>query len=167
MPPSRGYSVADGGSFRARVIEHWKQTATEGIIADLERCDSAEKRLDALLRRGFGHNAVLEIRMRAWADNNDEAARALSHIDRRRRDYIERLLADAGIARPLAATRAQLMYWTYLGAALSRSKLTRERLDRIVAELKLIGLGPLPASVRAPGSSATARICTRRRRLLV
>src|SRR5262245_16947901 len=41
----------------------------------------------ALLRRGFGHNAVLEIRMRSWADNNAEATRALREIDRRRRDY--------------------------------------------------------------------------------
>jgi hypothetical protein len=72
--------------------------------------------------------------MRTWADNNAQAARAVSDIDRRRREYIEQLLVEAGIARPLAATRAQLLYWTYLGAALSRSKLTSERLDRIVDE---------------------------------
>jgi hypothetical protein len=41
----------------------------------------------------------------------------------------------------LAATRTQILYWTYLGAALSRRRLTRARLDRIVAELKAIGLG--------------------------
>ena len=79
--------------------------------------------------------------MRTWAVNNADAARALSDIDRRRREYIERLLVEAGIAQPLAATRAQLLYWTHLGAALSRSKLTGERLDRIVTELKQIGLG--------------------------
>lgn len=79
--------------------------------------------------------------MRAWADNNPEAAQALRDIDRRRREYMERMLAEAGIPPLLAATRAQLLYWTYLGAALSRSKLTGQQLDRIVAELKQIGLG--------------------------
>jgi hypothetical protein len=46
-----------------------------------------------------------------------------------------------GAAPALAATRTQILYWTYLGAALSRRRLTRARLDRIVAELKAIGLG--------------------------
>ena len=63
--------------------------------------------------------------------------------------YIEWMLVDAGIAPPLAATRAQLLYWAYLGAALSRSKLTGERLDRMVAELKLIGLGGPAAKTAA------------------
>ena len=78
--------------------------------------------------------------MRAWADENADAARALSDVDRRRSAYIERMLLDAGIAPPLAATRAQLLYWGYLGAALSRSKLTGERLDRAVAELERLAL---------------------------
>jgi AcrR family transcriptional regulator len=130
----------DLGAFHARVIEHWKQIATEGIIADIERYDAREDRLDALARLGFGHDVVLEVRMRAWADNNAEVARVLGDIDRRRREYMEQMLVEAGIAPSLAATRAQLFYWTYLGAALSRSKLTGERLDRIVAELKASAL---------------------------
>jgi AcrR family transcriptional regulator len=140
---SRGsfyWHFRDLGTFHARVIERWKQTATEAIIADLERYESREERLEALLRR-IGHGGALEVRMRTWADNNAEAARALRDIDRRRREYMERMLAEAGIPPPLAATRAQLLYWTYLGAALSRSKLTGQQLDRIVMELKQIGLG--------------------------
>jgi AcrR family transcriptional regulator len=140
---SRGsfyWHFSDLETFHARVIEHWRQSATEAIIADAERYDSTEERLDALARHGYGHDVVLETRMRAWADNNVEVARVLSEIDRRRREYIQQLLVEAGIAPSLAATRAQLLYWTYLGAAVSRSKLTGERLDRMVAELKLIGL---------------------------
>ena len=55
--------------------------------------------------------------MRAWADENAEAARVLRDIDRRRRGYIEQLLVDEGIPPDLAEARAQLLYWTYLGAA--------------------------------------------------
>lgn len=151
----------DLGTFHARVIEHWRQMATEAIIADIERYQSHEERIDALLRHAFGHGAALEIRMRTWADNNAEAARAVSDIDRRRREYVERLLVEAGIAQPLAATRAQLLYWTYLGAALSRSQLTGERLDRIVAELKLVGLSGI---VRKAATTGDHRLSRRQRR---
>jgi AcrR family transcriptional regulator len=146
---SRGsfyWHFSDLGAFHARVIEHWRQMATEAIIADIERHEARAERVDALLRRAFGRGAGLEIRMRTWADNNADAARALSDIDRRRRDYMERLLMEAGVAPALAATRVQLLYWTYLGAALSRAKLTGERLERMVAELKRIGLGGRPGT---------------------
>jgi len=163
---SRGsfyWHFSDLGTFHARVIERWKQMATEVIIADLERYDSSEERLEVLVRRGFGHDAVLEIRMRAWADHNAEVARVLSDIDRRRRAYMEQMLAEAGIAPPLATTRAQLLYWTYLGAALSRSRLTGERLHRIVAELKLIGLRGLPGRPAAISDSHRRRLARRQR----
>ena len=111
-----------------------------------------EQRLEALLRRAFGHGARLEVRMRNWADKNAAAARALSKIDRQRRGYIEKLLRRAKVAPLAAATRAQLLYWSYLGAALSRSKLTGKRLDRTVAELKRIGLGGLPGKSRRPST---------------
>src|SRR5215831_2184876 len=158
---SRGsfyWHFTDLGAFHARVIERWKQAATEAIIADIERYESHEERLNALLRHAFGHSAALEIRMRAWAEINTAAARALDDIDRRRRDYIERLLLEAGIAPALAATRTQVLYWTYLGAALSRSKLTGERLERIVAELKLIGLRGLPGRPAAISDSHRRRL---------
>src|SRR5215470_699158 len=163
---SRGsfyWHFTDLGTFHTRVIEHWRQRTTEAIIADLERYDSREERLGALVRRGFGHDGVLEVRMRAWADSNAEAARVLTDIDRRRREYIEQMLVDAGIAPSRAATRAQILYWTYLGAALSRSKLGGERLDRMVAELKRIGLGELPRRPAAIGDSQQRRLSRRQR----
>jgi hypothetical protein len=44
--------------------------------------------------------------------------------------------------------RRRLVYWTYLGAAMSRSRLTGERLAQTLAELKRIGLGGLPEKRR-------------------
>jgi hypothetical protein len=89
-------------------------------------------------------------RMRAWADNNTKAAQAVRDMDCRRCDYMERLLVDAGIAPTLAATRVQLLYWIYLGAALSQSRPTDDQLDRIVTEVKLIGLGGPPGAIEDP-----------------
>ena len=162
---SRGsfyWHFADLGTFHARVIEHWKQVSTEAIIADIERYESQEGRLDALLRHAFGHGAALEIRMRAWAENNADAARALDDVDRRRRGYIERMLLEAGVTPPLTATRTQVLYWTYLGAALSRSRLTGQRLDRMVAELKQIVLGRLPRKLAVTEDSHQRRLSRRR-----
>src|SRR5215475_8262680 len=102
---SRGsfyWHFTDLAAFHARVIEHWKLLATEAIITDIERHASREARLNALLHHAFGHGAGLEVRVRAWAEHNTEAARALGDIDRRRRGYIEQLLAEAGIPRPRA-----------------------------------------------------------------
>jgi AcrR family transcriptional regulator len=141
---SRGsfyWHFTDLGVFHTRLIDHWKQAATEAIIADVESYESHEERLNALLRHAFGHGAALEIRMRGWAESNPAAARALDDMDRRRRGYIGRLLLGAGIAPALAATRTQILYWTYLGAAFNRGKLTGERFERIVAELKRIAVG--------------------------
>src|SRR5262249_49361623 len=146
------WHFADLAAFHARVIAQWKQVATEAIIADIEHHRSLDKRLDALLRHAFGAGAAVEIRMRAWGETNAAAARALDEIDRRRRGYIERLLIAAGVAPSLAATRTQVLYWTYLGAALTRSRLAGARLERVVDELKQIGL----AGVRSP-TSRTSR----------
>ena len=148
---SRGsfyWHFADLDAFHSRVIARWKQVATEAIIADIERYRSREERLDALLRHAFGGGAAVEVRMRAWAESNAAAARALADIDRRRRGYIERLLIEEGVAPATAAMRTQILYWSYLGAALSRSRLAGARLDRMVAALKAIGLGARPQERR-------------------
>jgi AcrR family transcriptional regulator len=152
---SRGsfyWHFADLAAFHARLIEHWKQKATEAIIADIEHYGSREERLEALLRHAFGDGAALEVRMRAWADNNAEAARAVGDIDRRRRGYIEQMLVEGGVEQPQAATRAQLLYWSYLGATLSRSRLAGEPLDHMVTELKRFALGGHPGLPEAADS---------------
>jgi AcrR family transcriptional regulator len=141
---SRGsfyWHFADLSAFHAAVIERWKQVATEAVIADIERHGAPEARLEALLHHAFGRGAMVELRMRAWADSNAQAASAIDDIDTRRRRYIEQLLRSAGIAPPLASARTKILYWTYLGAALDRGKLTGDKLDRIVTEVMRIGLG--------------------------
>jgi AcrR family transcriptional regulator len=135
------WHFTDLGTFHARVIAHWKHTATEAIITDIEQYASPEERLNALLHHAFARGGSLEVRMRSWAENNAEAARAVNDIDRRRREYIEQLLVEAGIDSSLAATRAQLLYWSYLGAAFSGSRPAGERLTQMVTELEQIAFG--------------------------
>ena len=157
---SRGsfyWHFTDLGDFHARVIARWKHAATEAIIADIERYAAPEERLHALLRHAFGRGSSLEVRMRTWADNNAEAARAVNEIDRRRREYMERMLVEAGVESSAAATRAQLLYWAYLGAAFNGSRLIGEPLERMVGELEQMAFG------RASTASNALRERVRRR----
>jgi AcrR family transcriptional regulator len=147
---SRGsfyWHFPDLNTFHARVIDEWKQKATEAIIADIERHAGPDARLDTLLGHAFGRGGSLEIRMRTWAETSGEAALAVNAVDGRRREYIEQLLAQAGVAPAVAKARAQLLYWAYLGAALSRERLTGGRLDQTVGELKRVALGAPRANV--------------------
>ncbi len=135
---SRGsfyWHFEDIETFHARVIERWRQVATEAIIADVAHHEAPGERLEALLRHAFGDGADLEVGMRAWADNNAMAQRALHKVDRRRRSFIEKLLRALGMPAPLAAARTAVLYWAYLGAAVSNNRLAGRALDRIVAEL--------------------------------
>lgn len=143
MKVTRGsfyWHFPDLSSFHEQVIERWRLAATETIIAELEQHDSRERRLDVLLRRAFGRGSPLEVRMRTWADENPKAAKALREIDGRRQQYIERVLVESGVAPTVAATRTQLLYWAFLGAALNRTKLAGEALDRAVTELIRLAL---------------------------
>jgi AcrR family transcriptional regulator len=135
---SRGsfyWHFEDIETFHSRVIQQWRQVATEAIIADVELRGPPDRRLDALLRHAFGDGAALEVSMRAWADNNPTAAHALRQVDRRRRTYIEKLLRELGMSAPLAAVRTMVLYWAYLGAAVSHDRLSGRHLDQIVTQL--------------------------------
>src|SRR5262247_116472 len=100
---SRGsfyWHFEDIETFHARVIQQWRQVATEAIIADVELQEAPEQRLDVLLRHAFGDGAALEVGMRAWGD-----------------------------------MRTTVLYWAYLGAAVSHYRLSGRNLDQIVAQL--------------------------------
>jgi len=141
---SRGsfyWHFEDIEAFHARVIQQWRQVATEAIIADVELREGPDHRLDVLLRHAFGDGAALEVGMRAWADNNPTAAQALRQVDRQRRTYIEKLLRELGMPARLATVRTTVLYWAYLGAAISHYRLSGRNLDRIVAQLMCFARG--------------------------
>jgi hypothetical protein len=56
-------------------------------------------------------------------------------IDRRRLDYVEGLIRARGIAPERAQLRAQILYWTFLGHALSDKPLPKGQAEAVVAEL--------------------------------
>jgi AcrR family transcriptional regulator len=141
---SRGsfyWHFADVAIFHRAVIQRWQEVATEAIIAGIEHTGSGPERLRLLLHKALSAEAAMEIRMRAWAAADDAAAAAVAHVDGRRRAFLLRLLMESGVEPDLAATRAAILYWAYLGCTLAGSKPEGEQLGQAVEELYALGLG--------------------------
>lgn len=136
MGVSRGsfyWHFADLGAFHAAVLKRWREIAAEQVIADVEA--ASDEPLKALLRRSFGARLELERAVRNWAAFDAAAQGEVRAIDRRRLDYIEGLLERRGLAPATAQARAQILYWTFLGFALSGPPVPTARLQALLDEL--------------------------------
>ncbi|MBR0824916.1 TetR/AcrR family transcriptional regulator [Bradyrhizobium manausense] len=141
MGVSRGsfyWHFADIGAFHAAILDRWREVATEQIIAGVEAAknqDSGEDPLAVLLRLTFGRKLLLEKAVRSWAANDARARAAVVAMDRRRLDYIEELLKQAGLAEEIARARAQILFWAFFGFALSDQQLSPDRQQDVLDEL--------------------------------
>ena len=135
---SRGsfyWHFADVGAYHAAILSHWRDVAAEQIIADLESSSADDAPLARLLRRAFGGRLALENAVRTWATFDPAARAAVQAIDRRRLSYVESLLKASGLAAETARPRAQILYWAFLGFALSDKPLPRAKQAAVLDEL--------------------------------
>jgi AcrR family transcriptional regulator len=135
---SRGsfyWHFADIAAFHAAILARWHEVAAEQIIANVEAASKDEDPLALLLRRVFGERLMLERAVRTWASVDPAARAAVQTIDRRRLNYVEGLLAQSGLAAELARARAQILYWAFLGFALSDQPLPKARQQAVLDEL--------------------------------
>jgi AcrR family transcriptional regulator len=138
MGVSRGsfyWHFADIGAFHAAILKHWRDVAAEQIIANLEAASDHDEPLPLLLRQAFGARLALENAVRTWATLDPLARAAVQAIDRRRLDYVESLLRASGLSPDVARARAQILYWAFLGYALSDKPLPRARQQAVLDEL--------------------------------
>ena len=144
MGVSRGsfyWHFADIGVYHAAILKHWREVAAEQVIADLEV--EVAKHHDAvalLLRRAFSSTPALENAVRTWATVDAAARAAVQAIDQRRLGYIETLLRQTGVAADVARARAQILYWAFLGFALSDKPLPPPRRAVVLEELLRMAL---------------------------
>ena len=132
---SRGsfyWHFADVPAFHAAVLKRWREVALENIIAEIETTSDP---LEALLQRAFAGGSGVESAVRAWATADAQARKAVEAVDAERIRYLQKLLVDAGVAPDVAATRARVMNWTYLGFAISSSRFEGESLKQLIREL--------------------------------
>ncbi|WP_334416852.1 MULTISPECIES: TetR/AcrR family transcriptional regulator [unclassified Bradyrhizobium] len=138
MGVSRGsfyWHFADIGAFHAAVLARWHEVAAEQIIANVEAASKDENPLALLLRRVFGERLMLERAVRTWASVEPAARAAVQAIDRRRLGYVEGLLTQSGLSTDVARARGQILYWAFLGFALSDQPLPKARQQAVVDEL--------------------------------
>lgn len=135
---SRGsfyWHFPDVGAFHAAILAHWREVAAEQIIANVEAASKDAEPLQLLLRRVFGERLALENAVRTWASVDPAARAAVLAIDRRRLGYVEDLLTQSGLPAGTARSRAQILYWTFLGFALSDQPLPKARQQSVLDEL--------------------------------
>ena len=135
---SRGsfyWHFADIAAFHAAILARWHEVAAEQIIANVEAASKDEDPLALLLRRVFGERLMLERAVRTWASVDPAARAAVQAIDRRRLNYVEGLLAQSGLSVEIARARAQILYWAFLGFALSDQPLPKARQQAVLDEL--------------------------------
>jgi AcrR family transcriptional regulator len=138
MGVSRGsfyWHFADIGAFHAAILKYWREVAAEQIIANVEAAAGTENPLPVLLRQSFSGKLALEKAVRSWAAFDSAARDAVQAIDRRRLDYVESLLRNAGLPRETAQARAQILYWAFLGSALADKPLPKPRQHAVLDEL--------------------------------
>jgi AcrR family transcriptional regulator len=138
MGVSRGsfyWHFADIGAYHAAILRHWREVAAEQIIANLEAASSHDDPLALLLRQAFGGKLTLENAVRTWATVDPAARAAVQAIDRRRLGYLENLLRQSGLSADAASARAQILYWAFVGFALSDKPLPPARQALVLDEL--------------------------------
>src|SRR5579871_3496720 len=138
MGVSRGsfyWHFADIEAFHADILKLWRDIAAERIIADVDAAAENANALQVLLHRVFGEQRGLENAVRRWAMVDPAARAAVQAIDRRRLSYVEGLFRAVGVAADDARMRAQILYWTYLGFALSDRPLSAIQQRSVVQEL--------------------------------
>ena len=138
MGVSRGsfyWHFADISAFHAAILKHWRDVAAEQIIANLEAAADRENPIPLLLRQAFGGGLALEKAVRTWGTLDPVARSAVQAIDRRRLGYIESLLRASGLSPDVARARAQILYWAFVGFALSDKPLPQERQQAVLEEL--------------------------------
>ena len=138
MGVSRGsfyWHFTDIGAFHAAILKHWREIAAEAIIANVEQASGDDEPLAVLLRRVFSEKLALERAVRSWATFDSLAKNAVQAIDRRRIDYVEGLIRAKGVVPDVARARAQILYWAFLGYALSDHPSPKPPARTVIEEL--------------------------------
>ncbi|SRR5579871_3086485 len=141
MGVSRGsfyWHFADIGAYHGAILKHWRKVAAEQVIAGLEAAPDREQPIKLLLRQAFSAQLALEKAVRSWATSDAAARSAVQAIDRRRLGYLVELLRRAGFSAEMAKARAQILYWAFVGYALSDKPLSTTQQQTVLEELVTI-----------------------------
>ncbi len=111
------------------VLIRWREEETERTIADNEASGGdASTRLLRLLHTCNADDGRLEVGMRDWALQDEEAQKEVRLIDTRRVQYMTALAEEAGVPSDVAKARCRVAYLAWLGSYQEATVTSREEL---------------------------------------
>lgn len=117
------WHFADRNTLHKAMLKEWRKRASYRVGA---RIDSQTAAPDERLRQNLAlpkasprskRAAAIELAIRLWARRDEEAARAVEHIDHVRLSYYAKLYAEMGFTREQARGRALLFYAALMAQA--------------------------------------------------
>ncbi|MEZ4247941.1 MAG: TetR/AcrR family transcriptional regulator [Polyangiales bacterium] len=130
------WHFVDRAALLEAVVDAWERHGTYAIIEAVERgSETPAERLWSLFEHTFGTPTeveAFETAVRAWATLDPHARAVAKRVDARRLAFVTELLCAAGIPKPEAKRRADLLYCALIGELFQRSygkpKLRRDAL---------------------------------------
>lgn len=131
MSVTRGsfyWHFTDRDQLLQEVLTHWRNQATEQVIARFERSGATPEFLirDLIGLPFHGQMAVdsasVELAIRAWARRDDVARRVVDEVDAHRLSYIAQCLSALGHSFQDSANKAFLLYTYMIGESLLRNQ---------------------------------------------
>ncbi len=131
------WHFTDRGDLLARMLQAWRDAATEQVISRFEREGvSARELVSELLTLPFRGRAAsrassIELAIRGWARRDEMARKAVDEVDAQRLSYIAQCFSALGFDIAEARSRAFLLYGYELAEALLSGQGTeQQRTDR-------------------------------------
>ena len=110
------WHFADRPALLTAVLVEWERRATDAIIVEVEAAGGdAAAHLALLFQITAAADGRLDRAIRAWAQNDAEAATVQGRVDGRRFTYLEAQFAELGFPAAEAASRARLSYQALIG----------------------------------------------------
>jgi len=137
--------IASAAELTAKTAE--LEAAKNGLVVTQLTIEKLKAQIAKLRREKFGASSerierviaqlelALEEAVRSWATLDPLARSAVQAIDRRRLSYVEGMLRASGLSSDVARARAQILYWAFIGFALSEKPLPRARQQAVLDEL--------------------------------
>lgn len=130
------HHFVDLGDYRRALLGHYEQTCTRehleanAALGDLPALSRLERLADTVQHLETVHSG-LEVSLRVWAAQDDDARQTMARVDVLRTTYIEVLLAET-LGDPAAAHDvARSIYYVHIGAQQAQPPATPEEVRRI------------------------------------
>ncbi|SHF80619.1 TetR/AcrR family transcriptional regulator [Streptoalloteichus hindustanus] len=108
------------GVFRSALLEYFEARCTTGYIDLVERAGGSPRarfgRLLDLVLTDEHHPTDLEVAVRAWALQDEEARATQERVDHLRTEYLRSLAAGSGVPAEEVTPIARLLYLVLVGA---------------------------------------------------